>query len=63
MVRAALATKRRIGQGPKPFAVFVPMLSVLVASLFAALPVVTTSGWFPDFGFLMLIAWRLPRPD
>ena len=63
MVRAALATKRRIGQGPKPFAVFVPMLSVLVASLFAALPVVTTSGWFPDFGFLVLISWRLLRSD
>ena len=63
MVRAALATKRRIGQGPKPFAVFVPMLSVLIASLLAALPVVTTSGWFPDFGFLALISWRLLRSD
>ncbi len=63
MVRAALATKRRIGQGPKPFAVFVPMLSVLMASLLAALPVVTTSGWFPDFGFLVLISWRLLRSD
>jgi rod shape-determining protein MreD len=63
MVRAALSTKHRIGQGPRPFAVFVPMISVLGASLLAALPIVTTSGWFPDFGFLVLISWRLLRSD
>jgi rod shape-determining protein MreD len=33
------------------------------ASLLAALPIVSTSGWFPDFGFLALIAWRLLRSD
>ena len=22
-----------------------------------------TSGWYPDFGFLVLIAWRLLRAD
>jgi rod shape-determining protein MreD len=63
MVRAALATKRRIGQGPRFFAAFVPAVSVLAASLLAALPIVTTSGWFPDFGFLALISWRLLRSD
>ena len=63
MVRAALATKRRIGQGPRPLAAFIPMASVLAASLLAALPFVTTSGWFPDFGFLALISWRLLRSD
>ena len=63
MVRAALATKRRIGQGPRPLAAFVPMISVIVASLLAALPIITTSGWFPNFGFLALISWRLLRSD
>ena len=63
MVRAALATKRRIGQGPKPFAAFMPTASVLVASFLAALPIVTTTGWYPDFGFLALISWRLLRSD
>ena len=63
MVRAALATKKRIGQGPRPAAAYVPAVSVLVGSLVAALPVISTSGWYPDFGFLVLIAWRLLRAD
>ena len=63
MVRAALSTKRRIGQGPKPWATLVPTITVLAASLLAALPVVTSTGWFPDFGFLALISWRLLRAD
>ena len=63
MVRAALATKRRIGQGPKPVAAFIPAASVVAASFLAVLPIVTSSGWYPDFGFLALISWRLLRSD
>ena len=63
MVRAALASKRKIGQGPVAGAQFVPALSVAVASLLSALPIVSTGGWFPDFGFVVLIAWRLLRAD
>ena len=63
MVRAALASKRRIGQGPVMGAGYVPAASVLLASLLAVLPIVSTSGWYPDFGFLVLIAWRLLRSD
>ena len=63
MVRAALATKRRIGQGPKRFAIFLPTATVILASLLAALPVVAAHGWYPDFGFLALISWRLLRSD
>ncbi len=63
MVRAALAPGRRIGQGPRTGASFIPAGFVVAASLLSALPIVTTSGWYPDFGFLVLIAWRLLRSD
>src|SRR6478672_5163560 len=63
MVRAALASKRRIGQGPARFATIVPAASVVAASLLCALPIVSTSGWYPDFGFLAFISWRLLRSD
>lgn len=62
MVRAAL-TSRRIGQGPVRFATFVPAASVVAAILLNALPIVSTSGWYPDFGYLLLLAWRLLRAD
>ena len=63
MVRAALAPSRNIGQGPVSGARYVPAVSVLAASLLIALPIVSDSGWYPDFGFLVLIAWRLLRSD
>ena len=63
MVRAALAPSKRFGNAPRRFALFVPTASVVAASLLAALPIVSTSGWFPDFGYLALISWRLLRAD
>jgi rod shape-determining protein MreD len=63
MVRAALTPRHRIGQGPRVGAAFIPAASVLAASLLSALPVVSTSGWWPEFGFLALISWRLLRSD
>ena len=63
MVRSALAGKRRIGQGPRPAASYVPAASVLAASYLSALPIVSATGWWPDLGFLVLIAWRLLRAD
>jgi rod shape-determining protein MreD len=63
MVRAALAPNRNIGQGPVSGARYVPAISVMAASLLIALPIVSDSGWYPDFGFLVLIAWRLLRSD
>jgi rod shape-determining protein MreD len=50
MVRAALSQPKRFGQGPSRYALFVPAATVVAASLLAALPIVSTSGWFPDFG-------------
>ena len=62
MVRSALASKR-IGQGPVTGAAYVPAISVAAGSLLSSLPIVVENGWFPDFGFLVLIAWRLFRDD
>lgn len=63
MVRAALSSGRQIGRGPRVGAEYIPAASVLAASMLAALPIVSTSGWYPEFGFLALIAWRLLRSD
>ena len=63
MVRTALSPPKRFGQGPSPYALFVPAASVGFASLLSALPIVSTTGWFPDFGYLALISWRLLRAD
>ena len=63
MVRAALAPPRRIGQGPTRFRMLVPAATVVAASLLSALPIVSTSGWYPDFGYMVLISWRLLRAD
>ena len=63
MVRAALANKRRIGQGPRTGAAYIPAASVVAGSLLSALPIVSVTGWYPDFGFLVLLGWRLLRAD
>ena len=63
MVRSALQPRRRIGQGPLWFATYLPAATVVGASLLAALPIVSSNGWYPDFGFLALISWRLLRAD
>jgi len=63
MVRSALTPKRRIGDGPHPGSAYIPAVSVVVAALLSIFPVVGSAGWYPDFGFLALIAWRLLRND
>lgn len=40
-----------------------PAASVLLATYLSALPILPSNGWFPDFGFLTLISWRLLRAD
>lgn len=41
----------------------VPVLTTLAASLLDLLPIVATAPLVPDFAFLVLIAWRLLRPE
>ena len=40
-----------------------PLLSVIFACLLNLLPIVVSSPVVPDFAFLMLLAWRLLRPE
>jgi rod shape-determining protein MreD len=63
MVRSALQTRGRLNRGPRTGVTVIPAASVVAASLLAILPVVSDRGGWPDFGFLMLIAWRLLRAD
>jgi rod shape-determining protein MreD len=42
---------------------WVPVLSTLAASMLATLPVVMTTPLVPDFAFLVLLSWRLLRPE
>lgn len=42
---------------------FVPVASTLLASALVLLPIVATAPLVPDLGFLVLIAWRLLRPE
>lgn len=41
----------------------VPIVSTLCASLLHALPVVVTTPLVPDLPYLVLLAWRLLRPE
>lgn len=63
MVRAALQTQGRLNRGPRRGVTMIPAFSVVAMSALAILPVVVERGGWPDFGFLMLIAWRLLRAD
>ena len=43
---------------------YVPLVSTLAAILLGAiLPVVAQSPWVPTLGFLILLTWRLMRPE
>lgn len=65
MVRSALTNKAgaQINAGPVAGASFIPVATVLAGSALATLPIVSVTGWWPNAGFLMLIAWRLLRAD
>ena len=42
---------------------FVPVASTIFAILLALLPIVMTAPLLPDLGFLVLLTWRLLRPE
>lgn len=65
MVRSALGppSGRRLNQGPRAGADFIPAATVVAGSMLSLLPIVSATGWWPDFGLLMLLGWRLLRSD
>lgn len=59
-----------IGRPANPYAVqpplrnaLVPVLSTLAGSAMGLLPVIATEPIVPPFGLMMLLAWRLLRPE
>ena len=42
---------------------YVPLLSTVAAMLLSLLPIVASALWMPNLGFLILITWRLMRPE
>ena len=64
MVRSALGPQAvRLNKGPRVGADYVPAGTVVIGSMMALLPIVSATGWWPDFGLLMLLGWRLLRAD
>ncbi len=65
MVRSALGSRAgvRLNKGPRAGADVVPAATVAAGSLLSLLPIVSATGWWPDFGLLMLLGWRLLRAD
>ena len=64
MVRSALSSRGPgIGRGPRTGAEIWPALTVVVGSMISLLPIVSATGWWPDWGMMMLVAWRLLRAD
>ena len=64
MVRSALGQRGAgLGRGPKAGADYIPAVTVVAGSMISLLPIVSQTGWGPDWGLLMLVAWRLLRAD
>ncbi len=64
MVRSALGpTASRLNRGPRSGFEYIPAITVVAGSFFSLLPIVSSTGWWPDFGLLMLLGWRLLRAD
>jgi rod shape-determining protein MreD len=42
---------------------YVPIISTVLACLLNLLPIITAAPIVPDFAFLVLLAWRLLRPE
>lgn len=60
---AIVSRRTRFSPPPSEFErQLLPVVTVMLGSLTALVPVVATFPLMPSFGLLMLLAWRLPRP-
>ncbi len=54
----------RLGHHPSRFRLQgAPIISVMLGSIFTALPIIAQSPIMPPFGLLVLLSWRLLRPE
>ncbi|MCP1471122.1 rod shape-determining protein MreD [Sphingobium sp. OAS761] len=54
----------RLGKHPSRFRLAgTPIVTVLIGSMATALPVIAQSPVMPQFGLLLLLSWRLLRPE
>lgn len=63
MARSTLSRGTRLSRGPRTGADYIPAATVIMGSTISLLPIVSANGWWPDWGLLILIAWRLLRAD
>lgn len=64
MVRMALGQRgAAIGRGPRAGADYIPAVTVVLGSMVSLLPIVSSTGWWPDWALMLLVAWRLLRAD
>ena len=63
MVRSASRSGAADRPGAPHLRRLLPAATVIVASLLAALPIVSTTGWWPDSASSCCIGWRLLRAD
>ena len=42
---------------------YIPLLSTIFAMLLGLMPIVASTLWVPDLAFLILLTWRLVRPE
>lgn len=61
MARIAAPSEERVLLPPR--ARIVPVVSTMAGSMLATLPYVAQAPLLPPFGLLMLLAWRLLRPE
>ena len=54
----------RLGKNPSRFRLYaVPVVTVMLGSTLTALPIIAQSPILPPFALLILLSWRLLRPD
>lgn len=54
---------RRINRAPSPvLALSVPWISIMLASMAPALPVIASAPLMPPLGFMLFVSWRQIRP-
>ncbi len=63
MSRRGALTSNRYDRGSPYKAQAVPIVSTMLASSLALLPIVSHAQLLPDFGLLALLSWRLLRPE